>query len=285
MLEDVVLSEENILYEMNADRLDALRRSIVGACNECDNGNVVTFDMKKRMPKVARCKCVKRYDRLATLVKAGIPTSKLDKVKDSRRGIFEKKCVPYRFRKEIVDGEAVYKSSPGKVMFLYKDRINSYISNERYKDGKSLFLFGPNGCGKTITMLDLMDKFSEIPDFSLYYASMRDLVDIFMSSSKRYINEQSAFYKKLFKVILNCDFLAIDEFGKETKVEKMAFEVQTAIETIIKYRVDNGLATIISTNYSPDDLCDEYNDSIVSVLQERYEFILLDTTIDYRFNI
>lgn len=162
----------------------------------------------------------------------------------------------------------------------YYQDIKNYIDNfqENYDNGKGLFLYGPQGRGKTtvesiiakeVVMMVNPDTFSKKQTFNVAFAMYDDIV------KKQFDKEQSQLKYFLYK----SDLLIIDNVGNETGKNEKQFS-QRILEMILRKRDNDCLPTILSSNYNIDEMATEYNndvrdfilqnDKLVSVLGDNH---------------
>jgi hypothetical protein len=112
-------------------------------------------------------------------------------------------------------------------------------------------------------------------DCSVYYMSLAQFdVDLKsgFSDAKR---------ARRLEKLLDCDFLAIDEMGKE-HVKDNSY-LRSRLELLLKTRFDNGDPTLIGSNLDLDSLEQHYGSSITSMFRGKFNFIPLICP-DYREN-
>lgn len=127
---------------------------------------------------------------------------------------------------------------------------------------KSLFLFGPAGCGKSHAAACLMFKEMRTKDpssFKEYVWSnvprlLFALRQTYISSEKRF--EEALILQKLTTARLVC----LDDFGAEKTTD---WSLQT-LYLIINERYENKRATIITSNLSLDEIAERLGDDRLS---------------------
>ena len=141
----------------------------------------------------------------------------------------------------------------------------SYVSSFAKKRA-NLLLIGKTGTGKTHISTAIAREVISL-GFDVVYDSAQNIISDFESDKFRsgYGTEQrSAKY-------LECDLLIIDDLGTEFQ---SSFTV-SCLYNLINTRHNRGLATIISTNLSPDELVKKYEDRIYSRLVGHGTHVLL----------
>ena len=121
---------------------------------------------------------------------------------------------------------------------------------------KGLYLNGSFGCGKTYlisaTLNELAKKEHKIA--IIYYPE-------FLRSLKESFNDAETYNEK-FKLIKNVEILLIDDIGAETMTEWSRDEV---LGTILQYRMQEGLTTFFTSNYTIKDLEEHFSISTKGV--------------------
>jgi DNA replication protein DnaC len=140
-----------------------------------------------------------------------------------------------------------------------------------YKNGYGLLFLGDNGTGKTLFISYLLGR-AVHSGFSIYYTTLKRL-DL---NIKRGFDDHAA--GRRLREMLAADFLAIDELGKEHA--KSAY-LQSELEDLLKSRYDDGYPTLLASNLGHSDLSQMYGSTIASMIDGRYEKVMLETG-DYR---
>lgn len=242
----MLLSKEEQELEVKKNR-----RRFVQTCKKCSGTGFLTR-MNNGYEESYPCSCLKVVKRNVKLLDWGVPRKFLN---DKWNMDFLKEK-PY-----------------------YQD-IKNYIDNfqENYDNGKGLFLYGPQGRGKTtvesiiakeVVMMVNPDTFSKKQTFNVAFAMYDDIV------KKQFDKEQSQLKYFLYK----SDLLIIDNVGNETGKNEKQFS-QRILEMILRKRDNDCLPTILSSNYNIDEMATEYNndvrdfilqnDKLVSVLGDNH---------------
>lgn len=242
----MLLSKEEQELEVKKNR-----RRFVQTCKKCGGTGFLTR-MNNGYEESYPCSCLKVVKRNVKLLDWGVPRKFLN---DKWNMDFLKEK-PY-----------------------YQD-IKNYIDNfqENYDNGKGLFLYGPQGRGKTtvesiiakeVVIMVNPDTFSKKQTFNVAFAMYDDIV------KKQFDKEQSQLKYFLYK----SDLLIIDNVGNETGKNEKQFS-QRILEMILRKRDNDCLPTILSSNYNIDEMATEYNndvrdfilqnDKLVSVLGDNH---------------
>lgn len=141
----------------------------------------------------------------------------------------------------------------------------NYLTNLElmYRDNVCLILYGANGNGKT-WLSSLIIKEAYIYRFASFRVTLQNFIDM------QFRKDEEEIRSKLRK-IADCDFLVIDEVGKET-FAKNQFNV-AILEELLRHRDTVGKPTIICTNLPLDGdggLFNQYGKSITSLVDGNY---------------
>lgn len=159
------------------------------------------------------------------------------------------------FGSYLTENESQKKALKGVVEY-HKNGVLNYLT------GMNLFLFGNYGTGKTMLMSILCRALANDYLFACRFVNMVDFMnevrDCFNSSNTKTTTETLNNYKK-------SEILFLDDIDK-IKPSEYAREV---IYSLVNYRTENELPTIISANHSPEELDSKYfEEAIVSRLAD-----------------
>ena len=136
------------------------------------------------------------------------------------------------------------------------------------KKHDNLLFTGSTGVGKTFLTnciaRELMDDFH-----SVIYLTASDLFDVFSRNKFDYDNAEDM--KDMYRFILDCDLLIIDDLGTELNNSFTSSQLFYCINE----RMNMKRSTIISTNLSPARLRDSYTDRVTSRIMSGYRMIPL----------
>ena len=176
-------------------------------------------------------------------------------------------CIPKSFW-DVSSADIKYNLAPFKHCVLkYTSRLKVAA-----KHGYSLLFTGDNGAGKTIfTSFVLTQAIRR--GRSAYYTTLAQLdVDI-----KRGFKDAEA--DKRLSILLDSDFVAIDELGKEHfRADSWLI---TQLELLLKRRYDDNDPMLLATNLEYGALTKMYGASIESMLEGKYTTVPLESG-DYR---
>lgn len=134
------------------------------------------------------------------------------------------------------------------------DRWILAINNK--KTDLNLFLFGANGCGKSTLGCLILKRFKDESNQPVMRMSMMKIQNDFYSTWK------------IPTPPLARAVIFLEEIGKEYRTNKEHSE--SVLEYILKYRTENNLATIVSSNCDIKALSDRYGETLNSVLKGRF---------------
>ena len=124
-----------------------------------------------------------------------------------------------------------------------KNTVYSYVANlkQNYNDGQGFVFAGPYGVGKTYGMCSCL-KTALKAGYSAYYTSITDMSLYIGSKGTR---------DEYLRLCTKSDFVAFDEIDSRhipTSEEGRAF-FGSAVEKIIRERVQNKMPTLFATNH------------------------------------
>lgn len=139
-----------------------------------------------------------------------------------------------------------------KVAKKYMNRLDKYI-----KSNIGLYLTGDNGTGKTF-ILCMMLKDLVCMGYKCYFVTADDMFAM-KTDGWRDDEEKERYNEK----VRNSQILVIDDIGKEftNRLTKQSFE------SLIRYRVQNSLTTLISSNLPEKQLAAEHGTSFRSLIK------------------
>lgn len=182
------------------------------------------------------CSCLREM-----LIKENIKSSGIGRLIDKQS--FE------NFSLNFYDGEA--RELMEKNFLFAKDFAENFS-----KDGQSLLLIGPTGTGKTHISTAIAKALIE-KGVEVIYDSAQNIVSAFEKDKFR-----SGYgpYEPEGDKYLECELLILDDLGTEFA---SSFTV-SCLYNLLNTRINKGLPTVISTNLSPAELSEKYEDRIYS---------------------
>ncbi len=159
---------------------------------------------------------------------------------------------------------------------VFEQRVLKYTAKMKkvLRRGYSLLFTGDNGAGKTIFMSFILTQAMR-RGRSAYYTTLSQLD----SDIKRGFKDTQA--DRRLQYLLEADFIAIDEIGKEHYKADSWLNAQ--LEQLLKRRYDDGEPVLMATNLSYEAVLVMYGVSIASMLEGRYTKVPLEAG-DYRKN-
>lgn len=145
-----------------------------------------------------------------------------------------------------------------------------YLNNFDYvlEKGLSLIFFGDNGTGKTIEGMRILYTILSMK-YTGYYITFRNYANLYNEVN---FGSSDYYQNKLLSHIKNCDFLIVDEVGKESSVTE---NLVAMFEEFLKERSDKLKPTLLVTNYNlrkTNKFKETYGDSVFDILKKRYRF-------------
>ena len=137
-----------------------------------------------------------------------------------------------------------------------------YYAANFHAHSPSLLFFGEVGVGKTHLSLSIVTEVLK-QGYEVIYDSIGNLIS--RIEQEHFSREKSQ--EDTLQILLNTDFLILDDLGTEFQTQ---FNL-SVIYTIINTRINRNLPTIISTNLNWKQLSDQYEERIMSRLFAVYE--------------
>lgn len=142
---------------------------------------------------------------------------------------------------------------------LYENDNRTRILN-KMRNGKGGFLYGNAGIGKSTIMLNLAKEFNSKGKY-IYY-ELANNISVMLKDFGNKDNE------KKMKLLQNVDILFIDDFAREVMT---AWVILNIFNPILQYRIDNGMPTYLSCNYSLAEL--------FNIIEKNTDYISADAII------
>ena len=144
-------------------------------------------------------------------------------------------------------------------------RAKHFISNAGRPDN-NLYIYGNTGVGKTFLTHCIAKEMLDRSYSSLYF-SARDFFDLLADATFGRDGRNSTHSQ----MILDCDFLTIDDLGTEVTNSFAASQ----LFHVLNERIAKNRSTIISTNMTPEEFSAVYTQRLYSRLLSHYKFIKL----------
>lgn len=142
----------------------------------------------------------------------------------------------------------------------------TYARNFGKSRVKNLFFYGSTGLGKTFLSACIAREVSE-GGHSVVYETAGVIFSRFEEQKFSKDQEDVREAKDVTRKYLRCDLLILDDLGSELTTPF----VQSALYGLINTRLIEGRCTIISSNFSMDELRGRYSPQIISRLEGEYE--------------
>ena len=140
-----------------------------------------------------------------------------------------------------------------------------FIANAGRPDN-NLYIYGNTGVGKTFLTHCIAREMLDRSYSSLYF-SARDFFDLLADATFGRDGRNSTHSQ----MILDCDFLTIDDLGTEVTSSFAASQ----LFHVLNERISKNRSTIISTNMTPEEFSAVYTQRLYSRLLSHYKFIKL----------
>ena len=198
-----------------------------------------------------RCKC--HNELLKDIERAGL--SEIAPIEDCTFDSFETKYYPDEPRAEKITATCI----------KYGTQFTT--------NSKNIIFYGGTGLGKTHLTLAIANAVIN-RGYSVVYGTAQNLLNDLQNENFGR-TDNIRYYER---AVLNCDLLIIDDLGTEFKNSYTT----AALYNIINSRILAKLPTIISTNFSSDELEEKYDQRITSRIIGEYSPLLL-TGNDIRY--
>jgi DNA replication protein DnaC len=225
--------------------------------------------LEKYKEKISSKFSIHHYDYFIRFLIANIPLHYIFSVYDAE--LFEKNVYMY----DIATEKLKTKGSGPKVFSLYGSFLDKILKNPKEILDTSFVFFGFNESGKTHSAIHMLCYLIDEGQTG-YYIQSKDLVSL--THSCAYNKDVSQDDKDLLKYIYECDFLVVDELGKEPLTEPSI----VALEMVIKSRQASLVSTVFVSNHSYEDIKQNYKSSIWSALCKNYVMLWFDKNGLYR---
>jgi len=163
-----------------------------------------------------------------------------------------------------------FKTGDMKAKFITEKYCKNLDS--AYDNGLGIMFMGSSGTGKTFLAVEILKAALNL-GYSIYFISLSEILkcikDGFEDKTKKEIFENK---------IKDVDFLVIDDvkdYDSSTPFALMEFEA------LMRYRCQNNLPTIITTNLSLEETKHVYSESLLSIFTSKMKIVEV-VGVDYR---
>lgn len=165
-----------------------------------------------------------------------------------------------------------YRSSPKAYDLMRRNYefLKGYADTFKPRESASILVMGGTGLGKTHLSSALAKRVIERGN-DVFYTGSVDLFSTFeVQRFKTYSNEPNELIERYYE----CDLLIIDDLGTEIINQ---FTVST-LYALLNDRLSRRKPTIVSTNFTKDDILKKYTDRIASRLLGEYTVLFFSGT-------
>jgi DNA replication protein DnaC len=159
-----------------------------------------------------------------------------------------------------------YGRSPRQNMEKMLAFCKNFAKNFGQTQVKNLFFYGSTGLGKTFLSACIAREVSE-GGFSVVYDTAGIIFSRFEEQKFSRDMQDVREAKDVTRKYLRCDLLILDDLGSELTTPF----VQSALYQLVNTRLIEGRSTIVSSNFTMDDLRQRYTPQIISRLEGEYE--------------
>lgn len=180
--------------------------------------------------------------------------------------------IPHNYQRlRLKDGTAL-SPADNALLAKYWGRAETYLDH-----GRGLLLHGAKGKGKTFIATYLLRAIiSDFPQYDGFFTTFEDLIDARKQSWAGGENRES-----YIDLVMGSNLLVIDDIGRE--MNKSGAMPLSTFDQVVRARVAGNLATIITTNYTLDELPRMYDSNVWDLLLESstsYQFEGTSTRVD-----
>ena len=143
--------------------------------------------------------------------------------------------------------------------------------DNNYYEGKGVYIYGQQGRGKTTITTIIGKEISkkikpgENKKYSALFLMMNDIINYSINN------------KELFENLKNksVDLLIIDNLGSENGLNENKYSAKV-LDEIIRNRTNKCLPTIISSNFTPDEIEKQYSKTVKELIEQFFIKIYTD---------
>jgi DNA replication protein DnaC len=173
------------------------------------------------------------------------------------------KCFDEGYYPDVVDEKRYgIKKSPREHILGIRDKCLSFVESFTSPDEKNLFFCGPTGVGKTFMANCIAREILE-KGWTVLYQTAPVLFDVISTYKARPFKSEAlddGAYKSMFDV----DLLIIDDLGTESRTATRYAELLNILNIRYTNNLSRPCKTIISTNFSPEELFEYYTERVES---------------------
>ncbi len=162
----------------------------------------------------------------------------------------------------------VYYEGEDLVKFRKARKVAEDFINNFDTDYQNLFIYGTVGTGKSFLSICIADELLKRGHSVIYFSSI-GLFELISENTFDYKNKQNL--KAIYEDLFECELLIIDDLGTEMTSSFVASELFSCLNE----RENRKKSTIITTNYSLEQLQNTYSDRIFSRVTSNFKLLKL----------
>ena len=147
-----------------------------------------------------------------------------------------------------------------------RDQVYSHLETieDNILAGKGLYLYGPNGTGKSYVASILLKKAVILHKLRSYWITPHEIREAFFYRHD-FLWDKTARISVYYHM-MDVQHLVIDDLGKEYHGHSGYYE--TCIKTLVRARYDDNKVTTITSNMTPEEVTKYYGGSFGSLVGE-----------------
>jgi DNA replication protein DnaC len=155
-------------------------------------------------------------------------------------------------------------------------KVKKFVENfqQNYCSGRWLYIYGRQGRGKSLleslSARDIITKLN--PDTNRHFKVAFIIFEEMIQLSHE-ARSDSAAKKKYYSIIESTDLLIIDNIGSETGTVPYNSKI---LEYILRKRDNNCVPTIISSNFTLEQIKEHYSDTIHDFIIQNSDIVLVE---------
>lgn len=170
-------------------------------------------------------------------------------------------------------GPALQDAVVGNFSAAQRKALGTYpeMLDEARKRGHGLFLWGPNGTGKSYVAAALCKRARGQFRISAYSVSAFELKEAWIKD----VPASEDFDETRIERVQKVQFLVIDDVGKEHRAKNSGF-AENQLDALLRHRHKWLLSTVITTNLDPGEFRDIYGVSASDLCREAMMVVPLE---------
>ncbi|MDF2533894.1 MAG: hypothetical protein K0R18_51 [Bacillales bacterium] len=155
------------------------------------------------------------------------------------------------------------------------EKVKQYAADFKnyYYDGKGLYIYGQQGRGKSLLESLVAREVAALinDDHGKHFRVIFMIYEEMVQLSHQGRSDLKA-KELLSKIIGKSDLLIVDNIGSETGSKEYNTKL---LEFVLRKRDNDNVPTIISSNYTPEQLKQAYSDTIHDFVKQNSEYVLV----------